>query len=153
MMAYFRGLFRTLDRTPSNAWNGLASHCADLWPEEVMEDLRVAFEDGLIESFYIGWENIEGALRGGREVAMKMLKERYRLIDDVEKELGWWACFEENKRKWDLPKARFIPPPVPKARVKVGRNEPCPCESGEKFKRCCGRQGGSSGNVISTLHE
>jgi uncharacterized protein len=21
---------------------------------------------------------------------------------------------------------------------KVGRNEPCPCDSGQKFKRCCG---------------
>lgn len=25
------------------------------------------------------------------------------------------------------------------ARRKVGRNEPCPCGSGKKFKRCCGR--------------
>ena len=23
--------------------------------------------------------------------------------------------------------------------VKVGRNDPCPCESGKKYKRCCGR--------------
>ena len=22
---------------------------------------------------------------------------------------------------------------------KVGRNEPCPCDSGKKFKRCCGQ--------------
>jgi len=22
---------------------------------------------------------------------------------------------------------------------KVGRNEPCPCGSGTKFKKCCGR--------------
>jgi len=25
----------------------------------------------------------------------------------------------------------------PRAVVKVGRNEPCPCGSGRKFKRCC----------------
>jgi len=24
------------------------------------------------------------------------------------------------------------------ARPRVGRNEPCPCGSGQKFKRCCG---------------
>ena len=24
-----------------------------------------------------------------------------------------------------------------KADEKVGRNDPCPCESGRKFKRCC----------------
>ncbi|NNF42414.1 MAG: hypothetical protein HKN62_05090 [Phycisphaerales bacterium] len=23
----------------------------------------------------------------------------------------------------------------------VGRNEPCPCGSGKKFKQCCGRRG------------
>lgn len=28
-------------------------------------------------------------------------------------------------------------PPAPKR--KVGRNEPCPCGSGKKFKRCCGK--------------
>ena len=27
----------------------------------------------------------------------------------------------------------------PLQRDKVGRNEPCPCGSGEKYKKCCGR--------------
>ena len=140
MMTYFQGLFRRLDRTPSYAWSSLASRCADLYPEEVVEDLRSAFEEGLIASFYIGRESIEDALRAGREAAMITLKRRYPLIDDVEKQIGWWACFEENKRKWDSAKIRFAPP-APKVRVKAGRNEPCPCGSGKKFKRCCGRQG------------
>jgi len=25
------------------------------------------------------------------------------------------------------------------SKIKVGRNDPCPCGSGKKFKRCCGR--------------
>lgn len=29
------------------------------------------------------------------------------------------------------------PTPVQRARGKVGRNDPCPCGSGKKFKRCC----------------
>jgi tetratricopeptide (TPR) repeat protein len=32
-------------------------------------------------------------------------------------------------------------PAPPARRQKVGRNEPCPCGSGKKFKRCCGRGG------------
>jgi len=24
-------------------------------------------------------------------------------------------------------------------RTKVGRNDPCPCGSGKKYKRCCGK--------------
>jgi uncharacterized protein YchJ len=27
---------------------------------------------------------------------------------------------------------------TPVTRQKVGRNEPCPCGSGKKFKKCCG---------------
>ncbi|MFB6240325.1 MAG: SEC-C metal-binding domain-containing protein, partial [Gemmatimonadota bacterium] len=28
--------------------------------------------------------------------------------------------------------------PQPVRREKVGRNEPCPCGSGKKYKKCCG---------------
>jgi uncharacterized protein YchJ len=30
--------------------------------------------------------------------------------------------------------------PIVNERAKVGRNDPCPCSSGKKFKKCCGRQ-------------
>jgi uncharacterized protein YecA (UPF0149 family) len=26
----------------------------------------------------------------------------------------------------------------PSGRQKIGRNDPCPCGSGKKFKKCCG---------------
>jgi uncharacterized protein YecA (UPF0149 family) len=40
--------------------------------------------------------------------------------------------------------ARPIPPPAPRIRIAkkypgTGRNEPCPCGSGRKYKVCCGR--------------
>jgi len=31
------------------------------------------------------------------------------------------------------------PPPVQREQKKVGRNSPCPCGSGKKFKKCCGK--------------
>ena len=34
------------------------------------------------------------------------------------------------------------PAPAKKAAVKVGRNDPCPCGSGKKYKNCCGRNAG-----------
>ena len=40
---------------------------------------------------------------------------------------------EGGKLKLNIPKRRPT--------IKVGRNEPCPCGSGKKFKQCCGRQG------------
>lgn len=34
------------------------------------------------------------------------------------------------------------PAPVRRESPKVGRNDPCPCGSGKKFKKCCGAGGG-----------
>ena len=35
--------------------------------------------------------------------------------------------------------ARRTPPPVQIKKEKIGRNDPCPCGSGKKYKNCCGR--------------
>ncbi len=40
---------------------------------------------------------------------------------------------EDNRPKLELPLKREAP--------RVGRNDPCPCGSGKKFKSCCGRTG------------
>lgn len=29
--------------------------------------------------------------------------------------------------------------PFVRAQPKVGRNDPCPCQSGHKYKKCCGK--------------
>lgn len=36
--------------------------------------------------------------------------------------------------------------------VEVGRNAPCPCGSGKKFKKCCGRPGGPSDRATDAGH-
>ena len=41
-----------------------------------------------------------------------------------------------NRHYWF---ARAIPETVRRSTPKVGRNDPCPCGSGKKFKNCCGR--------------
>jgi uncharacterized protein YecA (UPF0149 family) len=40
---------------------------------------------------------------------------------------------DEAIEKTTAPVRRDIP--------KVGRNQPCPCGSGKKYKNCCGRNG------------
>ena len=32
----------------------------------------------------------------------------------------------------------FVDPSLPVRSVSVGRNDPCPCGSGKKYKKCCG---------------
>ena len=40
----------------------------------------------------------------------------------------------------ELPQASAPPVPVRKDEPKVGRNDPCPCGSGRKYKKCCGAE-------------
>ena len=59
-------------------------------------------------------------------------------IDKVRRDALAWlgpAVFEIS-RYWKDPAGRLAPMPVDPFR-KVGRNEPCPCGSGKKHKKCC----------------
>jgi hypothetical protein len=147
VMAYFSGLFHKLDRTPSHVWNALVNYSADLCPKEVVEDIRRAYEEELVEPGFVAWEDIERALAAGKEGAMEELKHRYPLITDVVKQIGWWDCFRKDAgraRRFDaifgsLSARLQRQEPARQAQPRVGRNDPCPCGSGKKFKKCCGR--------------
>ncbi|MBE6032925.1 MAG: hypothetical protein E7224_07025, partial [Clostridiales bacterium] len=39
---------------------------------------------------------------------------------------------------------RVKPQPVRKTAPEVGRNDPCPCGSGKKYKKCCGAKNGDA---------
>ncbi|MDA3809909.1 MAG: YchJ family protein [Spirochaetaceae bacterium] len=45
--------------------------------------------------------------------------------------------FVKKKGKWYFHDSRMINEPVVNEN-KVGRNDPCPCGSGKKYKKCCG---------------
>lgn len=45
-----------------------------------------------------------------------------------------YAKFIENKRQRNLAGKSA---PIPIRSVKTGRNDPCPCKSGKKYKKCC----------------
>ncbi len=58
--------------------------------------------------------------------------------------------FDRKREKQDQIKAGLptedepkLPPPVEPVQVdkskQAGRNDPCPCGSGKKFKKCCGK--------------
>ena len=50
------------------------------------------------------------------------------------------ASFERREGKWYFVKGEGIAPrPVVRSAPKVGRNDPCVCGSGKKFKKCCGQ--------------
>ena len=50
------------------------------------------------------------------------------------------STFRKEAGTWYLVSGETLPPKqVVRATPKTGRNEPCPCGSGKKFKKCCGQ--------------
>jgi SEC-C motif-containing protein len=50
------------------------------------------------------------------------------------------AEFRRDKGNWYFTQGRpGVKKPVVRTGPRTGRNDPCPCGSGKKFKRCCGR--------------
>ena len=69
-------------------------------------------------------------------------EERLKEVASIFEENGWKYTIELEPEKpedtTDL--ERLLNPTKPKiAEKKVGRNEPCPCVSGKKYKKCCGK--------------
>jgi uncharacterized protein len=47
---------------------------------------------------------------------------------------------------------RSSPAPIPASFEGVGRNDPCPCGSGLKYKKCCMKKGGEGDGMHGTQH-
>ena len=68
-------------------------------------------------------------------------EERFKEVASIFEENGWkYTIGLEPDKPEDITELeRLLNPPKPKiAEKKVGRNEPCPCGSGNKYKKCCG---------------
>jgi hypothetical protein len=137
-MQYFSGLFQSIDPELYDLWNVLATCCVDLCPEEVLDEINHAVEEGLIEEEFFGQFGIKRALALGKEGALKQVREgplRQTLIDDVEEEMSWMSGFEPKRAAQPAPQGIET---VVRSGPKIGRNDRCPCGSGKKYKKCCG---------------
>jgi hypothetical protein len=149
IMEYFKALFNgKLEREFSHIWNALVTHCYHLYPEEVYDEIKLAYEEELVEPFFIDLQSVEDTIKKDKAKALSILKNdtRYKLIEDTVSELQWWACFKkvETKKKDGSLKSRPTVRSVGKEKnrsvgkeKKIGRNAPCPCGSGKKYKKCC----------------
>jgi hypothetical protein len=113
-----------------------------LHPGELIDALRRAYRDGLVDPYFISPQNVERELRRSKPAVIEQSRQRSRgLITDTVAEMHWWACFEpERARREPAPTPGATLRPVETVRrawLKVGRNDPCPCGSGKKFKECC----------------
>jgi|GEM_PF-348126 len=115
----------------------LMSPLLDLHAVEAAPLLEKVFAAGCVDESVNGdWEDlqIELGLKTQREHPRKPNK-LTMMFDPIRRELGLPAsdvAFDTSQTELSSPKPYIAPP-------KIGRNEPCPCGSGNKYKKCCGR--------------
>ena len=49
------------------------------------------------------------------------------------------AGFKKTDGRWFYDEGNVVPKTIVRTGPKVGRNDPCPCGSGKKYKHCCGK--------------
>jgi SEC-C motif-containing protein len=48
------------------------------------------------------------------------------------------SSFRREHGRWLYTGGKVGAKPPPRHVIKIGRNDPCPCASGKKYKKCCG---------------
>jgi hypothetical protein len=148
--AYLLQLYDTLrPQHESFAWYGWSAAIALLGLESMSGLVQKAFARGLIDPVFTNYDHFREDL--GRTLAdpERMAGFRYDKIgplDDAITELASWYAFsdaaKQNRARHIAREAAGFQPRPPEAPVinpfkGVGRNDPCPCGSGKKFKKCC----------------
>lgn len=150
-----------LERTPMLAWDTWVALVAVFGIHERLERVRELYREGLANPGFEPLDSVEKRIpKGGEEWEIK----HYSAFTTTVDEMSWWHSFtdaaarEEIKEDLtsrekaaaqnvesgydgdDLVSGMPMPqPPKPHVRTsqKVGRNDPCPCGSGKKYKKCC----------------
>jgi hypothetical protein len=148
-LAYLRELHGTMQpQEMSFAWYGWQNAVALLGLEELRPLAASAFEREFIDPTVMSFDNFLEDMQAARESedAVVFLADRkIAPFNDIITDLSRWHAFSDE---YKLEKARLaaigpagpiwdVSEPLVNPLRGVGRNDPCPCGSGKKFKKCC----------------
>ena len=122
---------------------GAVSAACDVEAWELRPEVEAAYARGVVDEDFVGLKSFLDEAAGKRPSPWQAFQQSHALITDV-----------ADSAKWlDNPPPKDDPPLPPLeedldmiadsgqpciAPPTVGRNDPCPCGSGKKFKKCCG---------------
>ena len=135
-----KGIYEKLLSNPDEVVKGTVKELADKYQTEVL--IMTGFLDGINESLK-GYENPIETMDENTEVTLAFDKEMlYKNMVDAKADWlydlpMWDEIFEPDHKKKLFIEAKKANTVV--KGPKIGRNDPCPCGSGKKYKYCCGR--------------
>ena len=136
-----KGIYEQILSNPAEVVTGTVKELAEKYNTELL--IMVGFLDGINESLK-GYENPIETMEEDTEVRIEIDPEKlyYNMVEAKASWLyelpQWDNIFSEEKRK-ELYKEQKKSGTIVKG-PKIGRNDPCPCGSGKKYKHCCGRK-------------
>ena len=136
-----KGIYEKLLDDPDTEVKGTVKELAEKYGIEVMP--MVGFLDGINESLVT--PNPIETMEEDTVVSLKFDKEKlYKNMIDAKADWlyglsQWDKIFDEDKKKALTKEAKTMHTIV-RSDKKVGRNDPCPCGSGKKYKFCCGKK-------------
>ena len=150
--AYFEDLAaRGLLDDDEQLWAQLAILTADLASERLLPLALRAWDEGRVDAMSIGRDELLRDAARDRATAFAEMSRSHRIdvIADPVEATSWWSLFSAGSEPRDSFDAGeddaagrqpgwWLPPATVRNPPKVGRNEPCPCGSGKKNKKCCG---------------
>lgn len=134
-----KGVYEKLLTNPDEEVKGTVKELAEKYGISVME--MTGFLDGINES--LKTPNPIDSMEEDTEVSLAFDKEKlYKNMVDAKADWlydlpQWENIFDEETRK-RLYREQKASGTV-RIGKKVGRNDPCPCGSGKKYKFCCGK--------------
>ena len=134
-----KGIYEKILSNPTEVVEGTVKELAEKYGTEVL--IMTGFLDGINESLKV--ENPIEELEDTTEVSLEYDPEKlYKNMVDAKADwlynLEEWDNLLTPERRKELYKEQKLSGTVIKEK-KVGRNDPCPCGSGKKYKYCCGR--------------
>ena len=134
-----QGIYEQILANPDEVVRGTVKSLAEKYNVELL--IMIGFLDGINES--LKEENPIETMTEDTEVNLGFDREMlYKNMVEAKAEWlytlpAWDSLLSEDRRK-ELYKEQKLSHTVVKG-SKVGRNDPCPCGSGKKYKQCCGR--------------
>ncbi|MCQ2507761.1 MAG: SEC-C domain-containing protein [Dorea sp.] len=134
-----KGIYEQLLSNPEEEVSGTVKELAEKYSQPVLT--MVGFLDGINES--LKEENPIETMEEDTVVSLafdkaKLYKNMVAAKADWLYELPQWNEIFTEEEKKALYKEQKLSTTVRKEK-KIGRNDPCPCGSGKKYKKCCGR--------------
>ena len=135
-----KGIYEKILSDPSQVIEGTVKELAEKYGAELL--IMTGFLDGINVSLK-GYQNPIDTMEEDTAVKIEIDPERlyYNMVEakaDWLYNLPMWDNILTDEKRKELYKAQKASGTIVKG-PKIGRNDPCPCGSGLKYKKCCGK--------------